>query len=154
MVKYLLQCLYSKLGIISFLSRWQPLKLNETWVNLSHIISSFTILPSSFNFIHCPHFMNVFCQTVSYTLHVTWKCYLKQQKKKLYETHLGRGTRACNLLVFYAVCRILFGQEKEISFLRIQILQNAITEVKFMTDSSLCTQLGCGIMLLHVQNFV
>lgn len=154
MVKYLLQCLYSKLGIITFLSWWQPLKLNETWVNLPHIISSFTILPSSFNFIHCPHFMNVFCQTVSYTLHVTWKCYLKQKKEMLHETHLARCTRACKRLVFYAVCRILFDQEKEISSLRIQILQNAVTEVKFMIDSSLYQQLSCGTMLSFVQNFV
>jgi len=78
----------------------------------------------------------------------------KIKKEILYETHLGRGTRACNLLVFYAVCKISFDKEMEISFLWIQILQNAVTEVKFMTDSSLCPQLSCGTMLSYVQNFV
>jgi len=78
----------------------------------------------------------------------------KTKKEMLYDTHLGRGTSACKLLVFYAVCRILFDQEEEISFLWIQILQNAITNVKFMIDSSLCPQLSCGTMLSYVQNFV
>jgi hypothetical protein len=63
----------------------------------------------------------------------------KNKKQKiLYETNLGRGTTACKLLVFYAVCRILFDQEEEISFLSIQILQDAVTKDKFMKDSSLC----------------
>lgn len=78
----------------------------------------------------------------------------KTKKEMLYETHLGRGTTACKLLVFYAVCRILFDQEKEISFLWIQILHNAVTEVKFMTDSSLCPQLSCRTMPSYAQNSV
>jgi len=78
----------------------------------------------------------------------------KTKNEMLYETHLGRGTRACRLLVFYAVCRILFDQEKEISVLWIQILQNAITKIKCMTDSSLCPHLSCGTTLSYVQNFV
>lgn len=75
----------------------------------------------------------------------------KTKKEMLYETHLGR---ACKLLVFYAVCRILFDQEKEISFLWIQIPQNAVTEVICMVDSRPCPQLSCVTMLSYVQNFV
>jgi hypothetical protein len=76
------------------------------------------------------------------------------KQTKLYETHLGRGTTPCKLLVFYAVCRILLDQEEEIIFFFFFILQNAIATVKFMIDSSLCPQLSCGTMLSYVQNFV